>query len=204
LNGSANYQITPRLTFQAYLTQGIISGTQSFANGLSTSVLSPSGLIANQTTGLPTTFYNPGVGLNNTVYRQHLYNFGLTEQMERNTYSLFTYYISSQPLTPPITSATNSAGGNFSWARDMRPDLNGYASVSYTRTTNVVTVNSGTPIANTSTVTANIGLNHVFARQLTGSVLYTLQYQPNGGTIVNGRSGEVIANILQFYLTKTF
>ena len=204
LTGSANYQITPTLTFQANLAQGISSGTQSFQNGLTSSVLSTSGSIVDQSSGLPTTFYNPGTGLNNTVYREHLYNFGLTEQIEPNTYSLFTYYINSQPLTPPTTAPTDSAGANLSWARDIRPDLNGYASIGYSRTTNVVTINTVTPVGNTSTVTANIGLNHLFARALTGSVLYTFSYQPNGGTIVNGRSGDIVANTLQFYLTKAF
>jgi hypothetical protein len=202
--GLANYQITPTLTFQANLAQGITSGTQSFQNGLTSSVLGPTGSIVNQSSGLPTTFYNPGVGLNNTVYRQHLYNFGLTEQIPPNTYSLFTYYISSQALTPPVTQPTDSAGANLSWGRNIRPNLNGYASVGYSRTTNVVTINTITPVANTSTVTANIGLNHLFARALTGSVLYTFSYQANGSAIVNGRAGDIVANTLQFYLTKAF
>jgi hypothetical protein len=204
LTGSANYQITPTLTFQANLAQGITSPTQSIQNGLVSSVLGPSGAIVNQVSGLPTTFYNPGTGLNNNVYRQHLYNFGLTEAINPNAYSLFAYYINSQSLTPPITAPTDSAGANLSWARDIRPDLNGYASIGYTRTTNVVTINTVTPVANTSTVTANIGLNHIFARALTGSVLYTFSYQANGGTIVNGRAGDVVASTLQFYLTKAF
>jgi uncharacterized protein (PEP-CTERM system associated) len=204
LTGSADYEITPTLTFRASLQQGISSGAQSFQSSLAGAALSPSGSLVDQTTGLPTTFYNPGVGLNNTVYRQHLYNFGLTEQIGRNSYSLFTYYTTAQPLTPPITAPTNSAGANFTWARDIHPDLNGSASVGYSRTTNVVTVNTATPVGNTSTVTANIGLNHIFTRALTGSVLYTFSYQPNGGVIVNGRAGDVVANTLQFYLTKAF
>jgi hypothetical protein len=202
--GSANYQLTPTLLFQAYLVQGISSGIQSFQTSLASSTLSPSGAIVNQSTGLPTTFYNPGVGLNNNPYKQHLYNFGLSDQIGRNNYSLFTYYINAQSLVPPITSPTDSVGAYLSWGRDMRPDLNGYASLGYARTTNVVTVNSPTPVSSTSTVTANIGLNHTFARALTGSVLYTFTYQPNGGAIVNGRTGDIVANSLQFFLTKAF
>ncbi|MBV8118430.1 MAG: hypothetical protein JO081_00640, partial [Alphaproteobacteria bacterium] len=58
LTGSANYQITPTLTFYANLQQGINTGGQSFIGSLASSSLSPSGAIVNTNTGLPTTFYN--------------------------------------------------------------------------------------------------------------------------------------------------
>jgi uncharacterized protein (PEP-CTERM system associated) len=202
--GSANYQITPTLTFQAQLQQGVTSGGQSLLTGLGSSTLSPSGAVVNQSTGLPTTFYNPGVGLNNNVYRQHLYNFGLTEAIGRNSYSLFTYYTNSQSLAPSTAAPNNSTGVDLSWSRDIRPDLNGYASVAYSRTTNVATVNTATPVANSNTMTANLALNHTFARAITGSVVYTFSYQTNGGQIVNGRAGNIAANTLEFLLTKAF
>jgi hypothetical protein len=204
LTGSANYQIIPTLTFQANLQQGITSGGQSFQSSLASATLSSTGSVVNQYTGLPTTFYNPGVGFNNNVYREHLYNFGLTEQLGRSTYSLFTYYINSQSLTPPTTAPIDSAGATLSWSRDIRPGFNGFTSAGYSRTTNVVTIFSPTPISNTSTVTANIGLIHSFAHAITGSVLYTFSYQFNGGTIVNGRPGDILANVLQLYVTKAF
>jgi uncharacterized protein (PEP-CTERM system associated) len=204
LNGSANYQITPTLTFQAYITQGISSTGQSFQSGLAGSTLGANGAIVNQGNGLATQFLNPGVGLNNFPYRQHLYNFGLTKQLGRNSFSLFTYYTTAQQLTTPAPPQTNSVGSYLSWNRDIRPDTNGYASLGYSRTTNAVTINSPTPVNNTSVVTANIGINHTFARSLTGSILYTFSYQPNGGTLVNGRPGDIVANTLQFYLTKAF
>lgn len=204
LNGSANYQITPTLTFQAYITQGISSTGQSFQSGLAGSTLGANGAIVNQGTGVATQFFNPGVGLNNFPYRQHLYNFGLTKQLGRNSLSLFTYYTTAQQLTTPAPPQTNSVGSYFSWNRDIRPDTNGYASLGYSRTTNAVTINSSTPVDNTSFITANIGINHTFARSLTGSILYTFSYQPNGGTLVNGRPGDIVANTLQFYLTKAF
>jgi uncharacterized protein (PEP-CTERM system associated) len=204
LTGSANYEITPTLTFYANLQQGIVSGAQFLQSGLAGSTLSPNGSIVNLNSGLPTQFFNSGVGLNNNVYRQHLYNFGLTEQLGRNTYSLYVYYTSAQSLTPPNTAPTDSAGASLSWSRDIRPDTNGTASVSYSRTTNAVTINTPTPVSSTSVVTANLGLNHTFARALTGSVLYTFIYQPNGGLIVNGRAGNIVANVLEFQLTKAF
>ena len=203
-NGSANYQVTPTITVSAYLSQGISSPAQSFQTSLAGSSLSPSGSIVNQSTGLPTAFYNPGLGLTNNVYRYHQYNVGVNDQIGRNTYSLYAYYYTDQNLTPPITPPTNSAGTAFTWARDIRPDMNGSASVGYSRTTNVTTINAPTPVNNTSSVTANVGVNYVFARALTGSVSYTFSYQPNAGTIVNGRSGDVVVNTLQFILTKAF
>jgi hypothetical protein len=203
-NGSANYQLTPTITVRAYLTQGISSASQSFQSSLASSSLSPTGAIVNQTTGLPTAFFNPGLGLNNSVYRYHEYNAGVDDQIGRNTYSLYAYVYNQQTLTQPITPPTNSMGTNFTWARDIRPDLNGSASVGYTRTTNVVTINSSTPVNNTSTVTANVGVNYLFARALSGSLIYTFSYQPNGGAIVNGRPGDIVANSLQLFLTKAF
>ncbi len=202
--GSSNYQITPTLTFQANLSQGISSSGQQFQSGLANSSLGANGAIVNQGSGLPTSFYNPGIGVNNIPYRQHLYNFGLTEQRGRNSYSLFTYYTNAEPLTSTGGTPTNSVGSSLSWNRDIRPDTNGYTSVSYSRTMNPVTVNTVSPVNNTSVWTANIGLNHTFARALTGSVLYTFSYQPNGGTLVNGHPGDIVANTLQFYLTKAF
>jgi hypothetical protein len=203
-NGSANYQLTPTITVQAYLTQGISSPAQSFQSSLASSSLSPTGAIVNPSTGLPTAFFNPGLGLTNNVYRYHQYNAGVNDQIGRNSYSIYAYYYNSQTLTQPITPPTNSMGTYFSWGRDIRPDLNGNASVGYSRTTNVVTINTPTPVSNTSTVTANIGINYTFARALSGSVVYTFSYQPNGGTIVNGRPGDIVANTLQLFLTKTF
>jgi hypothetical protein len=202
--GSANYQVTPTITVQAYLVQGINSPAQSLQTSLASATLSPSGAIVDQFTGLPTTFYNPGVGLTNNVYRQHTYNVGASDQIGRNTYSIYATYVSAQSLLPPITAPTDSAGASLTWARDIRPSLNGSASVSYSRSTNVVTINSPTPVNNTSVVTANIGVNYSFARQLTGSLIYTFSYQPNGGTIVSGRMGDVLVNSLQLFLTKAF
>ena len=202
--GAANYQVTPTITVRANLAQGISSPSQYLQSALANSTLSPYGSIVNQYSGLPTAFYNPGLGLTNNVYRQHLYNVGITDSLTINTYSVYFYYINQQNLTPPVTPPTNSTGASFTWTRDMRPDLNGFASLSYTRTANVVTINSPVPVNNTSTVTADIGVNYLLAPALTGSVLYSFSYQPNGGAIVNGRSGDIVANSLQLLLTKAF
>lgn len=202
--GTADYQITSTITVRANLAQGISSPSQYFQTALTSSTLSPYGAIVDQYSGLPTAFYSPGLGLTNNVYRQHLYNVGITDQLNINTFSIYFYYINQQTLTAPITPPTTSTGANFTWARDMRPDLNGAASLGYTRTTNVVTINTPTPLNNTSTVSANLGVNYLLARALTASVLYTFTYQPNGGTLVNGRSGDIVANSLQLLLTKAF
>jgi hypothetical protein len=133
-----------------------------------------------------------------------LYNFGVTDQIRLNSYSIYAYYANQQSLTPPITAPTDSIGANFTWTRAIRPDLSGSASVGYSRTTNVVTINTSTPVNNTSNVTTNVGVNYLFARALSGSIVYTFSYQPNGGVIVNGRPGDIVVNSLQLYLTKAF
>ena len=200
--GSADYMVTPTITFRAYLTEGVSSAAQTLQTGLAGSTLSPSGAIVSSTVGIPATFFNPGTGLTNGVYRQHFYNFGLDDQIGRNTYSLFAYYTNSQSLTPPITPPTDSTGVSLMWSRDIHPDLNGYASTRYARTTNVVTINTPTPVNSTSTATITLGLNYLFARQLSGSIVYNFSYQPNGGLIVNGRPGDIVANSLAIYLDE--
>ncbi len=186
--GSALYYVTPTITVTATLVQGISSPAQYLQTSLANSTLSPSGAIVDQYSGLPTAFYSPGLGLTNGVYRQHLFNGQITDVIGRNSYSLYGYYSNQQSLTPPITPATKSVGAYASWARDIRPDLNGSASVGYSNTANAVPVNSVTPVGSINTLSANIGVNYLFARNLTGSVLYTLSYQANGAALTSGRS----------------
>ena len=202
--GSAAYQITPTMNLTATLVQGISSPTQYFQTALATSSLNPFGAIVDQYSGLPTAFYNPGLGLTNNVYREHLFNVGITDTVGYNQYSLYGYYVNQQSLTPPVTAPTNSRGANLTWSRSIRPDLNSSASVGYFNTTNVVTTTTLTPIGSINTVTANIGVNYLFGATLTGSVLYSFSYQTNGAALVSGQSGNIVANSLQFMLTKTF
>ena len=201
--GSAAFQVTPTISVVASLVQGINSPGQYVQGSLASSTLSPTGSIVDQYSGLPTAFYSPGLGLTNGVYRQHLFNGQITDTIGPNSYSLYGYYDNQQSLTPPITAPTKSVGAYASWHRDIRPDLNGTASVGFSNTSNVVFVNNPTPVNSINTLSANIGVNYLLARNLTGSVLYTLAYEPNGATVSSGR-GDIVANSLQFLLTKAF
>src|SRR5207248_8960743 len=116
--------------------QGISSQGQLFQNNLAASTLTPSGSIVDQFTGLPTAFYSPGLGLSNNVFRQHIYNAGLTDVIGSNSYSLFGFYAEQQSLTPPITAPTKSLGINLGYSRDIRPDLSGYAYLGYIKSIN--------------------------------------------------------------------
>jgi uncharacterized protein (PEP-CTERM system associated) len=202
--GSALYQITPTITASANLAQGISSPAQYLQTALSSSTLSPNGSIVDQYSGLPTAFYNPGLGLTNNVYREHVFSGQITDTIGPNSYSIYGYYISQASLTPPITAPTKSLGALLSWTRDIRPDLNGTASFGYANTANAVSVASVTPVSSISALTANVGVNYLLSRALTGSVLYTFSYQPNGGAVVTGRSGDILVNTLQFLLTRAF
>ena len=181
--GSAQFQATPTISVSANLVQGISSPSQYLQTSLASSTLGPNGAIVDPYSGLPTAFYNPGLGLTNSVYRQHLFNAQISDVVRMNTYSLYGYYSDQQSLTPPITAPTKSVGAYLTWARDIRPDLNGSASLGYSNTTNIVTLSSVAPLSNISTWTANIGVNYLLSRALTGSVLYTFSYQPNGGAV---------------------
>jgi len=208
--GAAQFNITPSMLFTASLVQGISSQGQLFSSSLANSTLSPSGGIVDQYTGLPTAFYNPGVGLSNNVYRQHLFNAGLSDVLPPNYYSLYAFYTEQQSLTPPVSSPTKSVGVNLVYTRDIRPDLSGFGSLGFVNSVNSPTVLPGTSTLNFSnttnfnTATATVGVNYVLSRTLTGSIAYTFSYQTTGTVLVGGRNGDVFANQLQLQLTKTF
>ena len=218
--GSARYNITPTMVFTANLVQGLSSPGQDIGSTLATSTLDPFGSIVDEYSGLPVTFYSPGIGLTNSVYRQHVLNFGVTESIGLNNYSLYGYYANQQSLTPTtpapvipsisaptissISAPTKSIGVNFTWGRSVRPDLNGSASLGYFNSSNVVTTTARTPVSTQNTITANLGVNYSFAQNLTGSILYSFSYQTNGAGGAVGRSADVVVNQLTFQLSKTF
>jgi hypothetical protein len=207
--GSARYNITPTMLLTANLVQGISSPAQYIQNTLATSSLDPFGGIVDEYSGLPTAFYSPGLGVTNNVYKQHLFSVGVSETIGPNRYAVYGNLASQQALTPPTTTVpTKSYGINFSWYRDIRPDLTGYASVGYYYSTNVLTstanVITSTPGTNTNTLTANLGVNYLIAETLTGSILYSFSYQPNGVGGTTGRANDVVVNQLTFQLSKTF
>jgi hypothetical protein len=209
--GSARYNITPTMLFTASLVQGLGSPGQDIGSTLATSTLDPNGSIVDEYSGLPVAFYSPGVGLTNNPYRQHLLNFGVTDAIGLNNYSLYGYLANQQSLTPltsaptTVTSApTKSIGVNFTWTRNVRPDLNGYASLGYFNSSNLITTTGGAPASSLNTITAYLGVNYSFAQNLTGSILYSFSYQSNGGGGAVGRSTDVVVNQLTFQLSKTF
>jgi hypothetical protein len=202
--GSARYNITPTMLFTASLVQGLSSPGQDIGSTLATSTLDPYGSIVDEYSGLPVAFYSPGVGLTNNPYRQHLLNFGVTDTIGLNNYSLYGYLANQQSLTPPISAATKSVGVNFTWARNVRPDLSGFSSLGYFNSSNVITTTGGAPAGSLNTLTAYLGLNYSFAQNLTGSILYSFSYQSNGAGGAIGRSADVVANQLTFQLSKTF
>lgn len=201
--GSARVNITPTMLLTASLVQGISSQGQLFQQNLANSTLAPSGAIVDQFSGLPTAFYSPGLGLTNNVYRQHLFNVGLSDAIGPNSYSLFGFYNEQQSLTPPITAPTKSLGVNFTYTRDIRPDFRGVAAIGYFNSINSPTVLTSSS-SNFNTVTASVGVNYILGRTLSGSILYTFTYQSNASVFAGGRNGDVFVNQLQFLLSKTF
>jgi hypothetical protein len=202
--GSAQYNITPTMLFTANLSQGIFGQSQYLASTIATTTLDPYGAIVDEYSGLPTAFYNPGLGLTNNVYRQHLLNFGLTETIGRDRYTLYGTASNYKSLTPPVTASTKSYGINLGWYRDIRPDLNGYASLGYYNSSNVSTTLGAAPVSNLNTLTAHLGVNYLFSHNLTGSILYSFSYQPNGFGGTTGRGEDIVVNQLTFQLSKTF
>jgi len=139
------------------------------------------------------------------VYKQHLLSMGITETIGPNHYSVYASYANQQSLTPPTTAApTKSYGINFSYSRDIRPDLTGYASLGYVNSANVITSTTATPINSSNQVTGYLGLNYLLGQTLTGSVYYSLSYFTNGAGTAIGRTGDVVVNSLTFALSKSF
>jgi hypothetical protein len=194
------------MLFSASLVQGITSPAQYFQTALGTSTLDAYGGIVDEYSGLPSAFYSPGIGLSNNVYKQHLLNMGLSEVIGPNHYALFATYADQQSLTPTrtTTAPTKSYGLNFTYNRDIRPDLGGSASLGYVNSSNVVTTTTATPIGSTNQVTGYLGLNYVLGQSLTGSVYYSVSYFTNGAGLGAGRTGDVVVNSLTFALSKTF
>jgi hypothetical protein len=188
----------------ASLVQGVSSQGQFFQSNLATSTLSPSGAIVNQSSGLPTAFFSPGLGLSNNVFRQHLFNVGLTDAIGPNSYSLYGSYNEYQSLTTTTSAPTKSLGVNLGYSRDIRPDLSGYASVGYVNSVNSPTVTTVPSTTGFNTVSANLSLNYVLGRTLTGSILYNFSYQSTGTVLIGGHAGEVFVNQLELLLSKTF
>ena len=202
--GSARYNITPTMLLTANLVQGVSSPTQYILNSVATSTLDAYGAIVDEYSGLPTAFYNPGLGLTNNVYKEHLFSVGVSETIGPNRYSLYGTYANQQALTPPITAPTKSTGASFSWYRDIRPDLSGYASVGYFNSANVITVAGGAPVSSQNNITASLGVNYLISQTVTGSILYSMSYQTNGSGSAAGRTGDIVVNQLTFQLSKTF
>jgi hypothetical protein len=144
----------------------------------------------------------------------------VTDAIGLNNYSLYGYFANQQslaptilaPVTPSISAPTTSSisaptksiGVNFTWGRSIRPDLNGYASLGYFNSSNVVTTTGGTPVSTQNTITAYLGVNYTLAQNLTGSILYSFSYQSNGAGGAVGRGADVVVNQLTFQLSKTF
>ena len=209
--GSSQVNITPSMVFSANLVQGVSSQGQLFASNLTTSTLSPSGGIVNQSTGLPIALSSPGLGISNNVYRQHLFTAGLSDSLPPNYYSLYGSYAEQQSLSTGAGVPTKSLGVNFTYSRDVRPDVSGYASVGFLNSVNSPTIVPGTTTTvnfsqttNFNNINATLGLNYVLARALTASIVYTFSYNTNGTVLAGGRNGDVFANQLQLLLSKTF
>ena len=83
-------------------------------------------------------------------------------------------------------------------------DLSGHASVGYVNSVNAPTVARAVSTPSFDAVAAQIGLNYVLRRTLTGFILYSFSYQNNGAVLANGRDDDVTVNQFQLPSSKTF
>jgi hypothetical protein len=211
-SGAVHYQITPVTVLTAAASQGLGSQQDMITNVLAESRLDPYGAIVDQY-NLPTAFVNPEFGIQNQVVRSKNFRANLVTGVGINRWSVFATYERRTTLSSSAPPST-SVGVNFSWSRDIRPDLTGTLAAGYSKVNNltVTTVNNpgtSTLINSTDTMTANLSLNYLFNETLTGSVAYNLIYQTDAPSVANANSstitvGNILTNRLFFTLTKTF
>ena len=103
-----------------------------------------------------------------------------------------------------MTSQPPGIRGISDYTRSVRSDLSGHASVGYVNSVNAPTVAPAVSTPSFDAVAAQIGLNYVLGRTLTGFFLYTFSQQNNGAVLASGRAGDVTVNQFQFLSSKTF
>jgi hypothetical protein len=208
VTGSLYYEITPVTVLTAAATQGVGSTQQQVGSNLAQSRLDIYGQMIDQY-NLPTSFANPQFALENDVYRSYLYRAGITTDVGINRFSLFGIY-NRQVSLALVQLPTTSFGANFAWTRSIRPHLTAFASIGYAKTINQPLLSStGTltaaNIPGQNAVNASFSLGYLIARNLTGSIVYTLLYQTNAQSSLGAAiSGNVVTNRLEFLLTETF
>jgi uncharacterized protein (PEP-CTERM system associated) len=206
-SGSLRYEITPTTVLTAEASQGLGSQQEETQNALTGSTLDVYGRIVDQY-NLPTAFVNPEFALQNSVFRARQYRAGITTAIGVNRFFLFASY-DHRSYLGSIAPPSTSIGGNFTWSRDIRPDLNGTMSLGFANLSNLTLVSATLPTlttfsSNGNTATASIGLNYLFTPTLTGSVTYSFIYQTGVAASSATRAGDVLTNRLDFALTKSF
>lgn len=207
--GSLRYDITPATIFTATAVQGVESQQADIQSSLAGSSLDTYGRLVDQY-DLPTAFINPEFALQNNVYRSYLYQAGITSTVGANTFLFYGFYNRQLSLAIPQPPRT-SIGANFSWRREIRPDLTANASLGFANVTNQTLLTStpmptATTISSQNTATASLSLNYLINRDLTGSIVYSLYYQTNapGSAVFTTTFGNAVTNRLMLLLTKNF
>ena len=90
------------------------------------------------------------------------------------------------------------------YTRSVRSGLSGHASVGYVNSVNAPTVAPAVSTPSFDAVAAQIDLNYVLGRMLTGFILYTFSYQNNGAVLASGCAGDVTVDQFRFLSSKTF
>lgn len=216
-SGSLRYEITPTTVLTASASQGLSSTQQDIQNALVGASFDPYGRIVDQY-NLPTAFVNPEFALENAIFRSRQYRAGVTTSIGPNRFFLFGFYDRRVSLgTGSGSSApSTSVGANFSWSRDIHPDLNGSISFGFANVSNTTFFSAPTfPVVsllgttttfvrNGNTMNASLGLNYLFNDTLRGSVTYNFLYETGVATSNSSTIGDVVVNRLEVALTKSF
>lgn len=130
----ATYQLTPRTVLTASYSQAVTSYLQQVAAGYGQAGVNQYGVPINATTGLPLTAVNGSLAVQNTVYRNRLFNLGMTILLDRDTLNFYVDYNEQTPLTAGGVQQ-RSTTGTASWTRALSARATLTASFSYGTTT---------------------------------------------------------------------
>lgn len=173
-DGMARYQVTPSTVVSASYQRNLSSSQQQILTNLQTSQLSPTGVIVNQFTGLPSALTNPEFSYAaNAVYRQEMGEISVQTTLGRNTFGVLGVYNHQLPLGPvsgvkgvaaTLAGANTSIGANLNWSRSLTPRLASSATLGYD------TAAAGS----FNTLTADWRLTYTISDYLTAALHYSL------------------------------
>jgi uncharacterized protein (PEP-CTERM system associated) len=167
-SGALRYEVTPLTVVLASYARNRASQQEQILNNLNSSGVDSFGNVVNQATGVPGSLVNPQLSLNsNAVFQFDTARAGLQTQLDRNTLSLFGFYVRRSQLGEPnvgagLAGGDTGRGVNIGWSRLLTPLFSSHATLGYASHT----------ASNQKTLTGSLSLTYVLGERLTAILHY--------------------------------